>query len=79
MPDLVQGDYVAIRQLDGNFSSSCDFALLPVAESDSAARFGRLVRKPFEVRGYVKCGTGVQKPLVRVLRAIVDFSDRRVL
>ena len=63
MSDLVQGDYVAIRQLDGNFSSSRDFALLPFAQSGCAARF---VRIPFDVWGYVKYGTGVQQPRVCV-------------
>ena len=51
----MQGDYVAIRKLGGHFSSYGDFALLPIAESDGAARFGRVVRKPLDVRGNVKC------------------------
>ena len=56
---LVQGDFIAIWPLNGDFSCSRDFALLPVAESDGAARFGRVVRKPLDVQGYVKCGAGV--------------------
>ena len=76
---LGEGDYVAIRQLDGSFAGSHDFALLAVAESDCAARSDRIVRKPFGVRGYVKCGTGVQQPCVCILRIVVDFSYRRVL
>ena len=72
---LVQGDSIVIRQLNGNFSGSCDFALLPVAESDSAARFSQVVQKPLNVRGYVKCGSGVQQPCMCVLRTVMDFSD----
>ena len=55
----MQGDCISIRQLNGDFSGSRDFALLPVAESDGAARFGRVVRKPLDVQGYMKCGAGI--------------------
>ena len=48
------------------FSGYPDFTLLPVAESDDAARFGHVVRKSLVVQGYVKCGTRVQQPHVCV-------------
>ena len=76
MPNLVQGDYVAIGQLDGNFSDSHDFALLPVAESDCDARSGQIVRKQFDVRVYVKCGTRVQQPCMCVL--CIESSGERI-
>ena len=76
---LVQGDFVAIRQLNGDFSCSRDFALLPIAESDGAASFGLVVREPLEIWGYVKCGARVQQPRVCVLRTVMDFSDCGVL
>ena len=75
----MQGDRIAIRQLNGNFFSSRDFALLPVAESDGGASFGRVVRKPLNVRGYVKCAAGVQQPRMCDLRTVMDFSDHGVL
>ena len=58
---------------------SADFGSISVAESDCVARSGEILRKPFNVRGYMKCGTGIQEPRMCVLRTIVDFFDHRVL
>ena len=57
---LVQGDCIVIEQLNVDFSCSRNFALLPIAESDGATRFDRVVQEPLEVWGYVKCGDGIQ-------------------
>ena len=54
-------------------------SLLPVAESYCVACSGRIVRKPFNVRGHVKCGARIQQSRMCVLRTVVDFSYRRVL
>ena len=59
MLDFVQGDSITIWQLDEDLSDPCDYALLPISESDYAVGVVQIVRKPFNVRGYVKCGTRV--------------------
>ena len=78
MLSLVQSDYVVIRQLDGNLSTSHIFALLPVTESDGATHSSRVVQKTLDVRGHVKCGAGIQQPHLCILRTVMNFSDRRV-
>ena len=61
MPYLVHGDGAAIGQLNGNFSCSRDFALVPVTESDNAARFGRVVWEPLEIWGYIVVKTTIPR------------------
>ena len=73
---LVQGDFIAIWPLNGDFSCSRDFSFLPVIESDDAVRFGHVVREPLEVWGYVKYRAGVHQPRMCVLHTVMSFSDR---
>ena len=61
------------------FSGYPDFTLLPVAESDGASRFGRVVRKPLEVWGSVECDAGVLQPRMCILCNVVNFFDCGVL
>ena len=62
-----------------DFSYSFYFALIPITESDDAARFGLIVREPLEIWGYMEYGTEVQQPRMCVLGTVMDFSDRGVL
>ena len=78
----MQGDCISIRQLNGDFSGSCDFALLLIAKSEGAARFDHVVRKQLDVRGYVKCGARVQRRKSRdqsfysmCKRHLIDYSS----
>ena len=43
----------AIRKLNGDLSNLCDSTLMPIANWDCAVAVGRIVRKPFDVWGYV--------------------------